>query len=406
MASISYFSDSRNNVFFSSNENYDYISINDQFDDNEVFYSDSENNDLLNKSLFSLISSFVPLKSNIDCPTGILPPGVRHIGSNYVVYEKPPTYHNIFYIPSTVQDMVEYTYDEDGEIEDSIDVDLETDVYRVPIPWQLYIATFSEDYICTGVYMYFMNTSLFSSDQNLYMPTLPNFYTNGFLCRPMFSSMDEILSYDKNIKGVIESSYNWIWGGGTNNDLNENILHLFVQCENNPIVSNIPPQLRKLFPSFNSINGPHYASPSSIQAFLLTWQNLTIDDILDCSWPNPSTNKHFQTFHNIHGYPEDFLDRLPEYISECYYDENEEYPSDDYIEEIISCEDYSFSSYRDWMISSGYYTPAPPSYPWSSSMTYKQILSLIIEELRSMRAEAAPSLNLDIVKIKHTLRSS
>ena len=68
--------------------------------------------------------------SPVEQDTGLLPPGVKAIFPNIVVFERPPAYQNVFYIPDTVhQNMLDTQQ-----------------VYRIPLPWQLYIAVYNTDY--------------------------------------------------------------------------------------------------------------------------------------------------------------------------------------------------------------------------------------------------------------------
>lgn len=398
MPSISYFT---GNTDYFPQTKFDYLTTVDFFDQSFSHFDHD-----IQDSISNLVSSFVPLTSNLSCDTGLLPPGVRYIGKNYVVFERPPCYQNIFYIPSRVEDMTEYSYDDDGEIEETTELDLEHSVYRLPVPWQLYIATFSDEYICSNVYMYFMKTSLFSSDQKVYIPTLPNFYSNGLLCRPMFSSMDEILAYEKNIKGVIESSYNWIWGGGTNNDLNENTLQLFAQIESHPIISKVSEDYRHHFPAYNNHHASHYANPATVSRFLAAWESCTLEEIVssDCHWPNPSETLHFVSgsSNSSEVYPHDFLDNLPTYLN-LHFDAftDESFLSDEDIEDIISNEDYSFDDYRSWMINTGRYTPPPPLPPWHKEFSYMDVLNNSLKTLNYNNSSVKAKIDSDISNIEN-----
>ena len=78
-----------------------YVNVTNPF----LYDEDSNNTVLLNgepaeKTIIDYFSVFNPIKNN-STETGILPPGVKFIGSNYLVFEKPPTFKNIFYVPTS-----------------------------------------------------------------------------------------------------------------------------------------------------------------------------------------------------------------------------------------------------------------------------------------------------------------
>jgi hypothetical protein len=249
-----------------------------------------------------------------------------------------------------------------------------------------------------------MNTSLFSPDQKVCLPTLPNFYSSGLLCRPMFSSMEEILAYEKNIKGVIESSYNWIWSGGTNNDLNENTLQLFAQFESHPIISKIPEDYRNNFPAYNNYSPSHYANPNTVSKFLAAWESCTLEEIISSDWPNPSDTLHFPSgsLNSSEVYPDDFLDNLPTYLN-LHYDAftDDSYLCDEDIEDIISNEDYSFDDYRAWMIDTGHYTPPPPLAPWHKKFSYMDVLNNVLKSLNHNNSSIKVKIDSDISHIEN-----
>lgn len=374
------------NPTYYSNNIYSYIFTKDLYGNTKALaepYTNYEGT-ILEEYLGSFLEPFSAVKSPINVDTGILPPGVRFLGKNYVVFERPPTLQNIFYVPARVEDMYE-EYDEDvhGDDEDYDNRVLYNPednqiTYRIPIPWQLYIATFDDNYLCASVHMYFMNTSLFSTDQILWAPTIPNFFSNGLLCRPMFDSMYEIDRYEKNIKGVIETAYDWVWNNGTNNDLNETIVQLCVQQPDHPILKAIPSDRAHHFAG-NYISTTHYFESDRVCIFLQAWESLSIPDILEHPWPNPSSGTHFSNLPIYPPMPDDYSDLLREWISSNYYNDTDELLSSDDIDEIIDNDDYSQHDFLQHLRNEGIL--AAPTYEWQTSYSYKDILTRIISSI-------------------------
>jgi hypothetical protein len=213
--------------------------------------------------------------------SNIVPPAIKYHSNGVVVFERPPSYQVIQYAPQNV-----------GNLNDETPIY----VYRIPVPWQLYIISYDPNkYFCNSVQMYFMKSSLNSSEQNIYMPPIPNFFTNGLLCRPMFENMNDIDGYSKDLSGVIASAYDWIWNTGFNHDLTENFYHVIRQKK--PV---------KLMTSYlnlgQNVNTHGYyrgMTPTHIQGVLRDWESLDLDNILDLDWPNPSLT---QTFESDRGY--------------------------------------------------------------------------------------------------------
>lgn len=286
--------------------------------------------------------------NNNDLPTdsGILPPGVRVVGKNYVVFERPPTHQNVFYNVNTVEQQTAEDYDESENIV----------VYRIPMPWQIYIATFNKDYYINDVYMFFSNTSLFSSDQEIYLPPLPNFYTSGLLCRPIFAHMEDIERYPKNLSGVVAGAYDWIWNNGTNNDLNEAMVHVNLQIahdrekRNNTIFSKMPEEIYiKGF--LNPYNKVYYHS-TQVMSMLKAWEDCSIEEVMNYQWPTFSPDKHFdQNFYHevntqdVSEHP-NFYNWLREWAF-SYYDG--EY-SEEEIDRMLDESDYNYDSYYEYVV--------------------------------------------------------
>ena len=245
----------------SYNLDYDY-NVNDKLNNNKGFI----------KSLIDIN------KKNIV--SDIVPPAIKYHSNGVVVFERPPSYQVVQYAPQSVSNLND---------------DTPIYVYRIPVPWQLYVMTYDPNkYFCNSVRMYFMKSSLNSPEQNLYMPPIPNFFTNGLLCRPMFDDMKDIDGYSKNLSGVIASAYDWIWNTGFNHDLTENFYHVIRQKR--------PVKLMTSYSNLTDVNTHGYyrgMSPTHIRAILGDWECLDLDNILDLDWPNPSL---MQTFESDRGY--------------------------------------------------------------------------------------------------------
>ena len=231
-------------------------------------------------SLTSFISSFNS-SSPINVDSGILPPGLLYLTKNYLVFERPPTYQNIFLIPRLVSDIGNNT---------------ESVLYRLPIPWQLYFVQYTDtgDQCYTAnVAMHFMNGPLLSVDQNVYMAPLTNLYSSGLLCRPMYSSMEDIDRYSKDISGVMHSAYDWIWNSGTNVDLTSSVVQSIYQFKDN-IENTILKNLENptLYTRHCNIDS-HYCSSNHVEALYSSWEKFNIEDLPSLTWANNSVNPHF-----------------------------------------------------------------------------------------------------------------
>lgn len=154
-----------------------------------------------NSDIFNDIFSITP-----NTYTGILPPGVIALDKNIVVYECTPT-----------TKLVEYT----ECARDYIQSDTEYKTAMIPIPWQVYIVIFNNNYEVVDTYMYYSKSSIIKNgyDQPVYLPALINFYSNGHLCRPFYASTKDTDFYPKDISGVIAASYDAVWSSGWNADL-------------------------------------------------------------------------------------------------------------------------------------------------------------------------------------------
>lgn len=287
--------------------------------------------------------------------SGVLPPGVRMIDSNYVLFERPPCYQNIFYNTDKVH----------SKMSDST-----MHVYRIPLPWQIYVARFDSNYYLTDVNMFFSSGSLTEETQQLCLPPLPNFYTNGQLCRPFFAEMQDVERYQKNISGVIASAYDWVWNNGTNNDLNEAVAHVNLQSVYPKLESsgfNLDSYAGAIKDTVfkhvsyedyvnmfaNPYNVVYYAAPQ-VMTILSAWEKIPLEEILSVVWPASSVEQHFPS---IAYKASASLDELYEHPS--YYDWLNDWAHDYYegedpedIASLIENGDYNGDAYYEYVVNS------------------------------------------------------
>lgn len=292
------------NPFYNHSHFDEYKSVNYSLDDTfsnryEKFLSSNEIDDLDSNIFVNF-----PFVKKIQ--SGLIPPAIKYFTPGLIVFERPPTYQRIQYLPSTIDEIS--NEDEEKYAHNYLS-------FSIPIPWQLYIINYDqESYTCNQVRMYFMNSCLSSNEDKLYLPPLPNFYSNGVLCRPMFSTMDEIDRYSKDIAGVIASAYDWIWNSGFNYDLTEAIAQAHFQ--NSP--SNFYSETSRVS---GNMNAYFRANKNLIESFYTKWQEQSFDNILTLTWPNPSISFHFQDDHTW------FYENNQEYIDDLYgteYSEDED----------------------------------------------------------------------------------
>lgn len=334
----------------------------------KVVVSDHEDNVVMlngNKALTYLAETLLSGYSSIDLnssDSGIMPPGVRMVGKNYIVFERPPTYQNIFYNPDKVHSQMS---DEDVQ------------VFRIPMPWQVYIASFTNDYYVSEVSMYFSNSSLMSKEQNLYLAPLPNFYTNGSLCRPMFSDMTDVDRYPKNLSGVMACAYDWIWNNGTNNDLNEAMVHVNLQIASKGLDSYNSTIFSKMTneeyrsTSFTNTSGVTYYHSTQVTAMLRAWEKSTLEEVISYSWPVPSVEKHFNQIYYYDYNPDitehsSYYNWLAEWAQDYYDGES---PED--IQYMIENGEYDGDAYYEY-VTNNHISLSPPDF---KNLTCAQIVS-------------------------------
>lgn len=304
-------------MLYIEKENISYINEDSPY--NSLHLQNLYNYDYSSYDLDQIKFSFNKYFSFTETITDLMPPGVKAIFPGVVIFERPPTMKLVQHTNLSVDSMDierEYSYDsdydtyydEDGNSYSASDIEAiqaenQPKDYYIPIPWQLYIASFStnssSEYYLTSVKMFFMNSSLNSPDNNLYIPYIPNFYSNGRLCNPMLSNMDEIVRYPKNVSGVIASAYDWIWNSGFNNDLIE-CIHLTLSTNPNEICT------EKAFRNARF-------SDNFVNSFYSLIEDIPLEKITSLKWANPS---YYDNFSNEVYYAEEsgfYTSQLKEY---------------------------------------------------------------------------------------------
>lgn len=208
-------------------------------------------------------------ESNFSHKTLIFP-GIRHIAENFIVFEMPPAHRHVSYQEAYRDTSTGFHYRE----------------FYIPIPWQIYIATFTDDMRLASVQMYFSKTPLYSFDQSLYVAPIFNFYSDGTLCRPFFEKMEDIEKYSKDYSGIMASAFDWIWNSGFNWDITENIseylftkkflsMKPFVNLDTQSIIDHMA---KSSYPT----NGA--SSPDQTRQLFAIWQQVSLEDILQVDW--------------------------------------------------------------------------------------------------------------------------
>lgn len=139
-----------------------------------------------------------------------LNPGLIATSLNFTIYELPPTSKLIQYYKTT---------------REHINENQQLSTEKIPLPWQVYVAVHDVNYNLLDTFMYFAKDSVLKNgfSQNVFLPFMPNFYSNGLLCRPFYESYEDVSRYAKNIAGVTQASYDAVWNSGWNFDLYDGI---------------------------------------------------------------------------------------------------------------------------------------------------------------------------------------
>lgn len=272
------------NILLKDTTSQESLSINDvNFFSHAVPYNKSSVKEIQNgydtvmkaedEQFIALLLKHKKNESSLD--SNLIAPAIRYSLPGLVVFERPPTYQMVQYISRQMSDINENHTPE---------------VYRIAIPWQLYIIFYDPiKFYSTSVKMFFMQSSLRSMDQRLFMPPLPNFFTNGMLCRPMYDKMDDVDGYSKDLSGVIASAHDWIWNSGFNHDLSETIQQVRLQSMPVEIASD------KAVKEVSDFHGSSRSvTPIFLNRVFKAWEKIDIKDILNLTWPNPSLSHTFE----------------------------------------------------------------------------------------------------------------
>ena len=281
-------------------------------------------------------SLFSPLSQNLFNPdsSNFIIPGLRHLTPGIVVFERPPC-HKIVSV--------------DQDFRDNIGESTKSTEYYVPLPWQVYVAAYNPfDMRLTSVKMFFAASSLVSPHQELYCPPLFNFYSNGTLCRPFFSSMNDIEKYSQDVSGIIASAYDWVWNSGFNYDITENIAEFLFKkkfhCFKEYMIT---PDALKAYEYLenNSINGYVRPLPTShLDNFFRCWQEVPLEKASSLSWSYYSDKEFFYQEESSMSYLSTHL--LYEFANNNSFTVHEEPACYDYD---CDCDDYDEEEAIAWL---------------------------------------------------------
>jgi hypothetical protein len=353
----SYIESSSMPVLHQSNRFSYHQSVTSPYSINRKHYYDTsidEDYSYTSKSLYDYYSSFIfPKVDNIDfssldnITSLMLPPGVRYLTPGIIVFEKPPLYK----IVSIFDDY-----------KDALNQNTNLTDYYLPIPWQVYIASYNpEDMRLYSVRMFFSNSSLLSVDQPLFSPPLQNFYANGKLCRPFFSSMEDIEKYSQDYSGIMASAYDWVWNTGFNLDITQNISEFIISKKHlqfEPyLTSHVDKVNLSILSSTASRSLPRNIQPSYIHQLFSLWQKIPLDQINNIIFSNPSYTDYYDNMHeaadDISEYVRDYADLndliIHEYSHDSDYDDEYGYscPSNCISEDsLFESAEFSFFLYK------------------------------------------------------------
>ena len=325
------------------------------------------------------INSIIGFKTYND--SGLIPPGLVSLGKNILIFENPPT-NKLLSHHSTERD--------------SIEDDSEPDTYYLPIPWQIYVCLFNDEYSLLDTYMFYSRDAIskMGFGEPVYAPVLPNFFGNGQLCRPFYPNMDDVDKYSKDISGVIASAYDSIWNSGWNLDLYETLNEYFLLFNSSRLINadtgltdhakkNLNPILRDSLDLFESqqllsvyiqlhndtINFRSTRHRNLLHSYCNIVKNLTLDQVCISPFPSPSFAKYSDS---------DSIDRdqlHDEYLESCDEDEYSDEGWEQYFQEYKNSIRFTHKS-------------------------FEQVLSNILNALDSMLVKRTiPSLNIAFKEI-------
>jgi len=200
-------------------------------------------------------------------PNGCLPPSVRYmdLATGIVLFERPPTYINISFT-----NQYQAKLKAEGRAKRS---------FRIPIPWQRYVVYLGSNGLPSTLFVFFAGNQIQSLDNDpMSSAPLPNLYTNGTVCLPVYDHRD-VVHFD--IGDGIYNMYETVWGSGFNLDV--------VQCLNNWLSNNAPTHPLTKFP--NNID--------NIVSFYNHWSNFNLEQIMKMNWHTPLYNSFTQLISSI-----------------------------------------------------------------------------------------------------------
>lgn len=340
------------------------------------YYGQQTNYTVNIQDLMNYYNSFSPKKdpyySSPDSLDVIIP-GLRYFSPGIIIFERPPSYQH-----------VSVYFDH----RDNINEDSEDQTFYLPIPWQVYIATYNpEDMRLIDVRMYFTHDTLHSVDQPLFAPPIFNFFSNGKLCRPFFESIDDIEKYDKTINGLIAASFDWVWNSGFNLDITENISQFLLKKKFTQFEEYVKdPKLIKYYNYLvnNQLTGiPSSLSRSYIISLFRCWEQVPIQNISSIGWSPFAKADFFYREEIDQNDVTEFVDRfieinnisVHEYEDDHYDEDGEPYCPDNCMTE----EDLlSSSSFR-------YFVQTQTSNLPEKKRSLKDAMNQTIEEVYSYR---------------------
>jgi len=277
--------------------------------------------------------------------SGFLVPGLISYSNNVLIFELPPTHKMVSHVPVNKDN-----------INEDVLAAYKVDSY-IPIPWQVYIAIFNNDKRLIDTYMYYSRNSIIASgiEEPLYSPTLPNFYSNGMLCRPFYSSMEDVEKYSQDLSGIFAAAYDSVWNSGWNADLIDTIMDLTPHTcyPVNQRRSESFKHAKEYFESQGKLNvfENHYnriniisgnSRNKSFSLYINSILNFSLNDIVNSIFPVPSANQLW----------ENDYETIKENLAEEFFEDNDPdcYNEDDlsqFIDDGVSLLRFKLKSFKD-----------------------------------------------------------
>jgi hypothetical protein len=212
----------------------------------------------------------IRLKGTTNPKIGLLPPAVRWISSDkkMVVFERPPQYNRVEFISAPREDINKRS---------------QPISFELPMPWQVYLVYFSNDFIPVHIRMYARNSPIEGMDSTLGILPLLNFYASSELCNPIFERFE---GFEPSLANGINAAYNMVWNSGFNYDLSD-AQRMGSDC-GAPYGVLIPAET-------NPRNGRTYrpvlegerAYVDRIARYFYRWSVVSMESVLNTVWPTP-----------------------------------------------------------------------------------------------------------------------